>query len=385
MTERRPHLVTVVGPPGIGKTRMSQAIVTLVEATGGRTLKGRSLPYGEAAGYRAFAQLVNEVAGIFESDAAPVAQEKLNRAVATLLPTGEASDVAARLVLLTGLGTERSGADKGALFSSARRFVEATASQRPTAFVLEDVHWSDPSLLDLVEFLAGRCRDAPALFLTLARPELFDVRPGWGGGLAASTVLELQPLSPGDARELVASLLPGLFDQAATDRVVETAGGNPLFLEELAASVTEGATEMVSTLPTTVQAIIAARLDALPSAEREVIFDASVVGKIFWRGALARLGTGDGLDEALDSLEARDLIRPEPASRLQGDQEFSFKHMLIREVAYATLPRAARRQRHAAVARFVEDAAGDRLGEAASLLAHHWREAGMTNRRCGSW
>jgi tetratricopeptide (TPR) repeat protein len=133
---------------------------------------------------------------------------------------------------------------------------------------------------------------------------------------------------------------------------------------------------MVSTLPTTVQGIIAGRLDALPAAEREVIFDASVVGKIFWRGALARLGTGDGLDEALDSLEARDLIRLEPASRLEGDREFSFKHMLIREVAYATLPRAARRQRHAAVARFVEDAAGDRLGEAASLLAHHWRQAG---------
>jgi class 3 adenylate cyclase/tetratricopeptide (TPR) repeat protein len=375
VAERRPHLVTVLGPPGIGKTRLSQEFVSLVEASGGRTLKGRSLPYGETAGYRAFAQFVKEVAGIFESDAAPVAREKLSRAVTALLPAAESGDVASRLVLLTGLGTERAGADKGPLFSSARRFVEATASQRPTAFVLEDVHWSDPSLLDLVEFLAGRCRDAPALFLTLARPELLDSRPGWGGGLASSTVLELQPLTSGDSRELIASLLPGMTDQAAIDRVVETAGGNPLFIEELAASVAERATEMATTLPTTVQAIIAARLDALPAAEREVIFDASVVGKIFWRGALARLGTEDGLDQALDSLEAKDLIRPEPASRLQGDREFSFKHMLIREVAYATLPRAARRERHAAVACFVEDAAGDRLAEAASLLAHHWREA----------
>jgi tetratricopeptide (TPR) repeat protein len=169
-------------------------------------------------------------------------------------------------------------------------------------------------------------------------------------------------------------------DLTITERLVEAAGGNPLFLEELVASFTEGATEATTNLPGSIQAIIAARLDALGPAERAVLFDASVIGKIFWEGALARLAGNRPLALLLHLLERKGFVRSEPTSRLAGDREFSFKHMLVREVAYATLPRATRRQRHATVAAFIEDAAADRVTEWASTLAHHWREAGDQSR-----
>jgi tetratricopeptide (TPR) repeat protein len=177
----------------------------------------------------------------------------------------------------------------------------------------------------------------------------------------------------------VRHLLPGIDRGNVVDRLVETAGGNPLFVEELAASVLERATELaVPAVPTNIKGIIAARLDALPPPERRLLLEAAVVGRLFWKGVLA---AGNGAtDRLLTSLVARDLVRREPASRIEGDEEFSFKHILIREVAYATLPRAERRRKHASVARFIEDRAADRVGQSASLLAHHWREAGDEGR-----
>jgi class 3 adenylate cyclase/DNA-binding SARP family transcriptional activator/tetratricopeptide (TPR) repeat protein len=378
--DRMPHVISVLGAPGMGKTRLAQEFSELVEEQGGRTLLGRSLPYGDSTGYGAFAQQVKAVAGIFETDPAPVAQAKLRRRMSGLLPLAWAEQVASHLSLTIGLGVEALGADKGALLLSARRFVEALGREQPTVLVFEDLHWADPSLLDLVESLAGRTREAPVLLLVLARPQLFDVRPGWGGGLTSSTLLELRDLSPAESAELLGSLLPGNTDPAVVEALRERAGGNPLFLEELAASVLERPAEPAVSLPANVKAIIAARLDALPADERQLLLDASVVGKIFWTGALLALG-GDGQPgRALDRLEARDLVRSQASSRIEGDQEFSFKHILIREVAYATLPKAARRSRHAAVARFLEEATGDRAAESASLLAHHWREAGNAER-----
>jgi tetratricopeptide (TPR) repeat protein len=377
-TEGRSHLVTVIGTPGIGKTRLAAELAAHVEAQVGRSLQGRSLPYGGSSGYGAFAQQVKAVAGIFETDSGPVARKKLDQAVAALLPAGDAAAEAAHLAALIGLGDE--GSDKGVLFLSARRFVEALARERPTLLVFEDVHWADASLLELVEVLAGRVRDVPLLLLALSRPELQEVRPGWGAGLPAATSVRLEPLGGEASKELALRLLeqragPGAEDVAA--RLGETAEGNPLFIEELAASLVERATDTVDELPTTVKGIIAARLDALPADERAVVLDASVIGKIFWQGALARLSARpEGLAAALDALEGRDLIRREESSRIQGDEEFSFKHMLIREVAYATLPKAVRPERHAAVARFVEEAAGDRIGESAAVLAYHWELAG---------
>jgi class 3 adenylate cyclase/tetratricopeptide (TPR) repeat protein/ABC-type oligopeptide transport system ATPase subunit len=383
LTERRPHLVTVVGPPGIGKTRLTREVVQLVEQTGGRVLIGRSLPYGEGSGYRAFARQVRLVAGIFQSDPPDEARRKLTAAVDELFRTEEASEVAEHLAILTGLGTEQVP-DRQPLFFSARRFVEQLANKQPVLMVFEDIHWSDPSQLDLMESLASRVRDAPVMFLALTRPDIIDVRPAWGAGVPAAATMELRPLSTEDAWRLAERLLPikeGVT--SAVRRLVETAEGNPLFIEELAASLTERVEGAAAALPTNVKTTIASRLDVLPPEARAVLLDAAVVGKVFWSGALAAMADGRDrthLEDALDLLEARDFIHRETASQIEGDHEYTFRHMLILEVAYTTLPRAARRARHAAVARFITNAAGERVAEVAALLAHHWREAGEDDR-----
>lgn len=375
VAERRPRLVTVIGAPGIGKTRLARELVTRAEARGARCLPGRSLPYGERTGYGAFAEQVKGFAGIFDSDPVPEARTKLAEAC-QVLPDDEAGEVASHLAVLLGLaGDENVVPEKGHLLYSARRFVEAVGQRLPLVLLFEDVHWSDPSLLELIESLAGRVRHTSVLLLTLARPELLEIRPTWAGGLPAYTALPLDPLSADGAEALASRIVPHLGRDVAA-RLADVAGGNPLFIEELAASVSDARAELLADLPTNVKATIAARLDALPPSERQVVLDASVVGKVFWRGALERLGEGRNLPELLDSLERRDFIRREPASRFRGDTEYSFKHMLIREVAHGTLPKSARRERHRGVARFLEEAAGDRLVESASLLAYHWLEAG---------
>jgi predicted ATPase/class 3 adenylate cyclase len=379
-TDLSPDLVTVIGPPGIGKTRLTREFVSLVEPSGTRVLRGRSLPYGVSSGYRAFGQQVKDVAGIFQSDPPADARAKLSAVVAELCGPTDGPDVADHLALLIGLGGG-TVADRQPLFFSARRFVEELASRQPLLLVFEDIHWADASQLDLLESLASRVRDVPVMFLALARPELLDSRPTWGAGLTSHTSMQLHPLSSDEARTLAGHLMPMLRTglRGAADRVVITAEGNPLFIEELVASLAERVDEATEKLPTNVRTTIAARLDTLPAAARGALLDAAVIGKVFWRGALQALEatrSAAELADALDMLEARDFIRRESGSQIQGDHEYLFRHMLIREVAYATLPRAARRERHAAVARFIQSAAGERIEEAAALLAHHWREAG---------
>jgi class 3 adenylate cyclase/tetratricopeptide (TPR) repeat protein/energy-coupling factor transporter ATP-binding protein EcfA2 len=372
----RVEVVTLFGPPGIGKTRLAAELAGLVSETGGRIVRGRSLPYGQTGEYGAFAQQLSSVAGIFETDPAPIARTKLDGAVAELLDEG-AEDVASHLAALMGLEVGPAVTDQPVILFSARRFVEALGRERPTMIMFEDLHWAQPGLLDLVENIAARLRDAPVLVLVLARPELLDLRPSWGGG-GNYTALELRPLTPEASERLAHAVLAHRAEvgKEVAEKLRDTAEGNPLFIEELATSLIERAADATDALPTSVKGIIAARLDALPPDERAVLLDASVVGKIFWRGALARLrGSDEGLHEALDSLESRDLIRRESSTRVEGDEEFTFKHMLIREVAYATLPKAVRRERHAAVVRFIEDAAGDRVAESATTLAYHAREA----------
>lgn len=378
-SEGRPHLVTVLGPPGIGKTRAAGEFTAALQALGARVVRGRSLPYGESTGYGAFAQQLQELAAILETDPAPVALRKLRDTIARTLPAEQAGEVARTLPALAGLEAEEAP-ERGALFLAARRFVEAVGRERPTVLVFEDLHWADATLLDLVEFLAARARDAPVLLLTLARPELLQRRANWGGGLASYAALPLEPLSAETSGTLVRNLLPWTASADVVGRVVDTSGGNPLFIEELAATLSEQTAGAIRELPTSVTGIIAARLDTLPPRERRVLLNASVVGKVFWRGALERMGGIERLDEALDGLEVKDFVRREAASRMAGDVQYLFKHMLIREVAYQTLPKAARRDRHKAVATFIEGAAGDRIAESASLLAHHWREAGETDR-----
>jgi class 3 adenylate cyclase len=372
--ELHPQLVTLVGPPGIGKTRLTREFAARVEADGGRTLHGRPLPYGESAAYWAFGAIVREACGIFATDSADVAARKLDERTALLLPSSEAHELARHLSILARLA-EDTVADRHALFVSAQRFLEALAREQPTVVVLEDLHWADDSLVELVEALAVRLAGVPLLLLAIARPEFLDARPTWAR-LPTNVTVQVQALTDSCAHDLVRRLLAGGADQeAVARRVEEAAGGNPLFIEELAAWLSEGGAAGAGGLPANLKAIIAARVDELPAGERQVILDASVVGDFFWLGSLQALGGNGSLAGTLQSLERRDLIRRSPSSRIAGDQELTFKHGLVREVAYATLPKAARRERHAVVARFIERAAGNPTAYAV-ILAHHWREAG---------
>jgi len=369
VSERRPQLVTLFGPGGIGKTRLSAEFADVVAARGGRVIRGRSLPYGEMTPYGSFAAQVKQLVGMFDTDATEVACAKLERAVEAALRAGDARDVAAHLAMLIGVGREGAASDRQTLFYSARRYVEGLASEQPTMLVFEDIHVAASSLLDLLEMLASRVRDVPLLLLTQARPELLSSRPAWGGGLPAYSTVQLEPLAEPEARELAERL----FETAGVEarrigELAETAEGNPLFVEELVASLAEGRSEQ-GELPTSIRNIVAARIDALPGEEREALLDAAVFGKVFWSGGL-RAGA-----ETLDTLEGRDLIRRDPVSRLGGQQQFAFKHQLIREVAYATLPRARRRERHESIALFLEEAVSE-VGDVVPALAHHWHEAG---------
>jgi class 3 adenylate cyclase len=371
--ERRPHLITVLGPPGVGKSRLTAEFTERISARGVRVVRGRSLPYRERSAYGAFAMQVKGLADIFDSDDLEVAVGKLRASVTRLVGPEQAETVAGHLAILLGLETQATAPDRATLFQSVRVFIEAVARDQATAFVFEDIHWGDAALLDLVELLAAHLYDLPVLLLTVARPELLDVRPAWGGGLLAYNALPLDPLDESDAAELALHLL-GADTKAA--RVAEAAEGNPLFIEQLAAVLSERGYEQADTLPTTIRGLVAARLDALPAEERDVILDASIVGRIFWRGALERIARDpDCLTDALAALERRDLVRRDAVSRIEGEEQWAFKHLLIRDVAYDLQPRARRRQGHRHSAEFIEESTPE-IGEAGAALARHWRGAG---------
>jgi class 3 adenylate cyclase len=375
-SELRPQLVTLVGSPGIGKTRLALEFAARVESAGGRMFRGRPLAYGEPAAYWAFGQVIRDACGIYANDSADIAASKVGHRAASLLPATETRELATHLSIMARLA-EDTVDDRQALFASAQRFLEALAREHPTLVVLEDMHWADESLVELVEVLSARLGEVPLLLVALARPEFLDERPSWAR-LPTNLTVQLQALSDAHTHDLVRRLLSGAAEgESVAKRVEEAAAGNPLFIEELAAWLSEGDAADATGIPANIKMIIAARLDQLPAPERQVILDASVIGDFFWQGTLAALApAGDGtLVETLGALERRGLIRHSPSSRIRGEQELSFKHALVREVAYATLPKPARRERHGIVARFIEDAAGDPTAYAA-ILAHHWREAG---------
>jgi class 3 adenylate cyclase len=377
--ERTPYLVTVFGPAGVGKTRLGLEFARIAEGLGGRTVRGRSLPYRESSAYGAFAAHVKQFCRIFESDTVEVGLEKLHATAAELFAAEEAATVAAHLAILLGYDTERQVEDRETLFLSVRRFIEGVAKERPTMLVFEDVHWADAGLLQLIEFLAAQLHDLPLLVLTLARPDLLDSRPGWGGGLLAYSAVRLGPLTDEEAAELARQRLPDLAEDAVQERLaalVEIAGGNALFVEQLAATMAEAPASTADVpLPTTVKGLVAARLDALPAPERRLLLDAAVGGKVFWRGALQTTENDGELGELLGALERRDLIRREAVSSIENDEQYAFTHVLIRDVAYELLPRARRQQRHADLARFLERATAE-VGEATAATARHWRDSG---------
>jgi class 3 adenylate cyclase len=367
-----PHLVSIFGPAGVGKSTVADEFSRIARASGARAVRGRSLPYRESGAYGALATQVMQLCSVFESDSAAVVADKLRGRTAQLFADADvdAEAVAGDLGAIVGVDLDDTPADREAVFSSAREFLEAVASEQPTILVFEDIHWADANLLDLIEALATRVRGLPILFVTLSRPELLDTRESWGAGLSGYTALALAPLNSHHARELA---VRRLGDNDRVDEIIRVAEGNPLFIEQLAATIDETA---AGSLPTSVRALVAARLDALPRAERALLIDAAVVGKIFWQGAIGAMNRENGdLARLLDELERRDLVRREATSFIEGQQQYVFTHVLIRDVAYDLLPRSDRARRHALVAEFFESSTGV-SGEAIGALARHWRDAG---------
>jgi class 3 adenylate cyclase/tetratricopeptide (TPR) repeat protein len=364
----RPQVMTIVGPPGIGKSRLTIEFLKAVDAAGGRRMRGLCLPYAEQAGYQACVQHIKEVAGVLESDPPHAAKAKLVQLASSLFPREEVADLSRFLSLLIGLGIDEPVETRSPLFYAVRRLVEALCEERPTLFTFEDLHLSDASQIELLNYLCDQLRDVPAAFLVTARPELDDKQPALDAGRLEQTKIILEPLSARDSEALVRALAPA----ETVPSLVELAGGNPLFLEELAA------THASTVLPTNVHEAIAAHIDALPAAQRTALLDASVVGQTFWLGVVRSLAVGDSANvvESLDALAARGLIRRVTRSVVAGEVQFSFKHALVRDVAYQTLTRAARRARHATVARYLEGLPGLDLTGFATVLAHHWRSAG---------
>jgi class 3 adenylate cyclase/tetratricopeptide (TPR) repeat protein len=368
----RPHLVTVLGPAGIGKTRLVRELAGRVGSRGGRAVWGRSLPYEEPTPYRAAADMLRDIADVYENDPVDTARAKVAGLVEELFPDAGAADATRYLSVVLGLGVDQRPDEAIHLRFTVRMLLEHLAERQPLLLVFEDVHWADETLLELIDYLVTHVSDARVVVIALARPEFLETRRTWGGGMVGQTTLPLEPLGTEASAAVAAALLPGVQLQAI-ERVVSVAEGNPLFLEELTASVAGEVS--VAELPSTVRAAIAARIDTLPAGARAALLQASVIGQTFWRDVLLGAGELDGVDEDLEALEVRGLISRRRESSVEGDVEFAFKHVLIRDVAYATLPKASRRELHGSVARYLEAALAYPAGFA-WLLAHHWREAG---------
>ena len=415
---REPQLVTLIGLPGIGKSRLVQELGELVEADPELVTwrQGRSLPYGEAITFDALAEIVKAHAGILESDPAEQTAAKVARAVAdTLVGTGgdrtdggddggggaEAEWVERHLLPLVhqGVAEEVGREIRMEAFAAWRRLLEALAAQRPLVLVFEDLHWADDALLDFIDELADRTGAVPLLVVCAARPELLDRRPEWGGGKRNATTISLAPLSASGTSELLTALLDGAELPAETARQLSgAAGGNPLFVEEYVHMLRDqrllpgegdggGQAERQAPLPVpaSVGQLITARLDTLEPGDKALLQDSAVLGEVGWVGALAAISDTEraGIERWLARMERRELVRRVRPSSVAGETEFAFRHVLVRDVAYKQLPRAERAQRHARVATWLESLGADRSADRAELLAHHYQQALSFGRAAG--
>jgi class 3 adenylate cyclase len=399
--ERRPHLVTVIGQAGVGKSRLLLELKRQLEKqeTSPTFREGHCLPYGSGIVYWALGEVIRSEADILDSDDSEVAWRKLSISIRELIGTGgehgePPERKAAVIGRLLGIDTPADPAPlesddpqrmREAFFSAVRSTIEAMAQRNPLVLAFEDIHWADHGMLDLIEYLAQWVR-GPLILLCLARDELLDRRAGWGGGRREATSILLEPLTGEETRELVSSLLPSQArDTSNVSVVVERAGGNPFFAEEMVRLLAEETAEEATELPETVQALLAARLDSLEPFERRLVQHAAVVGRTFWEGSLVTAAGGNESElwRALTALQDKDIIVPDSGGRLADEREFSFKHVLIRDVAYGMLPKSVRCQKHFEVGRFIEERAGDRSHEVVPLLAEHYGRAASLGEEAG--
>jgi class 3 adenylate cyclase/tetratricopeptide (TPR) repeat protein len=381
-------LVTVVGEPGIGKTRILAELLHLIEQQSEVITwrQGRCLPYGDGVTFWALGEVVKAHAGILESDDLATVNTKLAKAV----PEGPDREwMRQRLLPLLGLEAS-SVAEREELFTAWGRFCKHIANRGPTILVFEDLHWADDAMLAFLEHLADRVRDVPLLVVGTTRPDLFERNPGFASERRNVDFINLVPLTDKETATLVSALLDTALIPKELERpIVERSGGNPLFTEEFVRLlkdrellVREGKTWKLIDgaevpFPDSVQALIAARLDMLPPDQKALLADAAVVGKTFWVGAVVRMGERDPAEVfgALRDLARKEFVRPARVSSMEGDTEYAFWHVLARDVAYAQLPRASRADKHVAAAGWIEARAGMRVEDLSEVLAHHYATA----------
>ncbi|HEY2936810.1 MAG TPA: BTAD domain-containing putative transcriptional regulator [Gaiellaceae bacterium] len=383
------QLVTIVGEPGIGKTRLAAEVRAEV-GDEPLWLQGRCLSYGEGITYWALGQLVKEHAGILESDSPEQALSKLAEAVDGVAEPGDRQWLQARLAPLVGAARSDEAVEQGEAFAAWRTFLESIAARQPLVLVIEDLHWADSALLAFVEHLVDWAADVPLLIVATARPELYERDPGWGGGKRNSTTIVLAPLTQEDTADLVAGLLAEAeLPEKTRVALLERAEGNPLYAEEFVRmladrgllttrdGIVQIAADAEIAVPESIHAVIAARLDTLGPDRKALLQDASVVGKVFWAGALAELSRAskEAVLAGLHELGRKELVRRARSSSIADDVEYTFWHVLVRDVAYAQIPRAERARRHVGAARWIERIAGERVTDHAEFLASHYATA----------
>ncbi|HJP88093.1 MAG TPA: BTAD domain-containing putative transcriptional regulator [Candidatus Limnocylindrales bacterium] len=384
------QLVTITAEPGGGKSRLIRELRSRVEAGTAeavdsevtpRWLQGRCLPYGNGLTFWALGEIVKEWAGILESDDASASADKLAAALAALEPEDNRRTWLARSAApLAGIDDAAASGDREQGFAAWRQLIEAIAATQPLVVAFEDVHWADEALLTFIDHLVEHAADAPILVVCTARPELFEAHPTWGAGRRNATNLLLQPLSEADTGRLLQALLGR---EAAPD-TVRRAGGNPLYAHELARLVAEPGTE-ARPIPASLQAVIAAHLDALTPELKVAATNAAVVGEVFWPGVVAEIGGVEAavVESRLHRLVANEVIRRRRRSAVAGQDEYEFLHVLVRDVAYGQIPRRDRIAKHRAAAAWIERLAEDRPTAHAELASHHYVEALELAQRLG--
>jgi tetratricopeptide (TPR) repeat protein len=383
--ERICHLFTVLGVAGVGKSRL---VDEFIDSLGdqARVAVGRCLAYGHGITYWPVAEAIRHGAGIAEDETSEATAARLREVLA-------AEPEAERIAAIVGglLGIEDSPPAPDEMFWAIRKTFEALARRHPLVLVFDDVHWGEPTFLDLVDHIADWTRDAPILLIVMARAELLEQRPAWGGGKRWVTTMSLEPLSEVESHELVVSLLGRTeLPAAVQDQISRAAEGNPLFLEELLGKLIDDGFLVTAgdgwaamgdlrqlAIPPTIQALLAARLDGLSSEERKVIERAAVESKVFHRGAVMDLTPEPmrgQVRERLASLMRMELVRPDQAS-FAGEEAYRFRHLLIRDAAYQALAKQTRSELHERFAAWLERAAADRLLEYEEIVAYHLEQA----------
>ncbi|MGH2392911.1 MAG: ATP-binding protein, partial [Candidatus Limnocylindria bacterium] len=383
--ERICHLFTVLGVAGVGKSRVVEEFLGSLGDVA-HVAAGRCLAYGHGITYWPVAEAIRDGAGIAESDPSDVARGRLHELLAE---EPEAERVVALVGELLGIADGPPAPDE--LFWAIRKTFEAMARRRPLVLVFDDVHWGEPTFLDLVDHIADWTRDAPILLIAMARPELLEKRPAWGGGKRWATTIQLEPLTEVESEQLVAGLLGRAQLPVEFKTLVgQAAEGNPLFVEELLGKLIDDGFLVQAgdgwaalgdlrqlAIPPTIQALLAARLDGLGIEDRTVIERASVEGKVFHRGAVTEMAPEPMRPQVRDrlaSLTRMELVRPDQAS-FAGEEAYRFRHLLIRDAAYQALAKQTRSELHERFAAWLERVADDRLAEYEEIIAYHLEQA----------